>query len=156
MRAAARGFTLIELMVTLAILAVLASVVVPSAQLGVQRMRETELKRALREIRDGIDAYKAAYTAGHIERRPDGNGYPPDLATLVNGVNDQLDPEGRRRYFLRRIPSDPFCQQAEPERCWGLRSYASPADAPRSGEDVYDVYSLATGVGLNGIAYRNW
>lgn len=153
------GFTLIELMITLAILAVLATLTIPPAQVAMQRTREQELRLALREIRGALDSYKRAYEAGRIAHTQGASGYPATLAELVDGVTDQLDPKGGKLYFLRRIPAAPWCPAAsaeELERCWGKRSYASPADDPREGEDIYDVYSRAEGVGLNGLPYRSW
>ncbi|QDQ25601.1 type II secretion system protein [Chitinimonas arctica] len=154
-----RGFTLIELLVTLAILAVLAVLVLPTAQMGVQRVKEQELKLALREIRAGIDAYRKAFDSGHVQHDLGASPYPPSLAILVQGVPDQLDPEGRKLFFLRRIPPDPWCQGGDPARaesCWGKRSYASEADDPQEGNDVYDVYSRSEGTGLNGVPYKQW
>ncbi|MDF2444861.1 MAG: ral secretion pathway protein GspG [Moraxellaceae bacterium] len=152
------GFTLIELMVSVAILAILASVVVPLAQVGVQRGKEKELKLALREIRAGIDAYKHAVDTGRIYRSVDGTGYPESLAALVEGSVDLKDPKGRKLYFLRRIPRDPMSgnEGASAEASWGKRSYQSEAEDPREGEDVYDVYSLSERIGLNGRPYREW
>ncbi|GAB3244534.1 type II secretion system protein [Chitinimonas naiadis] len=154
-----RGFTLIELMVTLAILAVLAMLVVPSAQVAIQRVKEQDLKLALREIRGALDAYKRAFDSGRIQRDQGASGYPASLMVLVDGVPDQLDPKGGKLYFLRRIPTDPWCAASEQQgldQCWGKRSYASTADEPQEGVDVYDVYSRAEGVGLNGLPYRRW
>ena len=146
-----RGFTLIELLITVAILALLASAALPLAELTVQRGKEQELHRSLREIRGAIDAYKRATEEGAIDRPLDKTGYPPTLAVLVEGAVDKKDPKGKRIYFLRRVPADPV--SGEP---WGLRSYASPPDAPKDGDDVFDVYSKSDATGLNGIPYRDW
>ncbi|WP_035053063.1 type II secretion system protein [Andreprevotia chitinilytica] len=153
-----RGFTLIELMVTLTILAVLASVALPLSQIAATRNREEQLRQALWQIRSGIDAYKQAVDDGRVTKSLDETGYPPTLKVLVDGIKDAKDPTGKKIYFLRRIPRDPFCDCASKldEETWGQRSYASPADTPAEGRDVYDVYSYSTGVGLNGIPYRNW
>ncbi|MGF6727267.1 general secretion pathway protein G [Paraburkholderia sp. GAS41] len=155
---AARGFTLIELLVTLAILGVLASMTVPVAQVMRQREREQELRLALHEIRDAIDAYKAASKEGRVAKEAGATGYPPSLDVLVDGVPDLSDPKGRKIYFLRHIPRDPMNNDAglDDAAVWGKRCYASGADDPQEGDDVYDVYSTSKGVGLNGIAYRNW
>jgi general secretion pathway protein G len=153
-----RGFTLIELVVTVAILAILAAGAMPLMQLAAQRSKESELRLALRQIRGAIDAYKAATEAKKVERPEGASGYPPSLETLVQGVPDVSDPKGRLIYFLRRLPRDPL----EPEaavpaaKTWALRSYASPPDNPQPGEDVFDVYSRASGTGLNGVPYREW
>jgi general secretion pathway protein G len=155
----ARGFTLIELVVTVAIVGVLALGAVPLAELAAKRSKEQDLRAALRQIRAALDDYKHAVDDGRIVRRTDESGYPPTLSILVEGVPDAKDPQKRRRiYFLRRLPRDPFFgDPAVPaERTWGLRSYASPHDAPVAGADVFDVYSLAPGVGLNGVPYREW
>lgn len=156
--ARAGGFTLIELVVTVAIVGILAAGAFPLAELTAQRMREAELRQSLRQIRGALDAYKAAYDAGRIEQSAGASGYPPDLATLVAGVPDAADPAGARIYFLRRIPRDPFHPDPSvaADRTWGKRSYASPPDAPREGADVFDVYSLSNRIGLNGIPYREW
>jgi general secretion pathway protein G len=117
----------------------------------VQRGKEADLRRSLREVRDAIDAYKRAVDDGAIEKAANKAAYPPTLATLVEGAIDKRDPKAGRIYFLRRIPTDPVSGQE-----WGLRSYASPADAPQPGQDVFDVYSRSEHVGLNGIPYRDW
>ncbi len=153
-RARRGGFTLIELLVSVAILGVLATMVTPVVQLQVQRSRELQLREALRDMRRAIDAYKAASDDGRIARRAGDSGYPPSLQVLVEGVPDRRDPEQRTLRFLRRIPADPFSAGEPP--VWGLRSYASDAENPRPGNDVFDVYSTSRAVGLNGVAYAKW
>ena len=154
-----RGFTLIELVITVAIISLLATAVIPSAQLMYQRQRESELRDALRTIRTAIDAYKKASDSGRIKKEADKSGYPPDLQTLVDGVDDASSPkEGVKIYFLRRVPRDPFWPDAasSPADTWGLRSYASSAEDPQPGDDVFDVYTKSSRVGLNGVPYRDW
>jgi len=153
-----RAFTLIELVVTVAIVALLASVAFPVGELVVQRGKEQELRSALRQIRSGLDAYKQAVDDGRVPRSADGSGYPPTLASLVDGVKDAKAVDGRLIYFLRRIPRDPLSRDTSLAAAdtWGLRSYASPPDSPQPGGDVFDVYSTASGTGLNGIPYREW
>jgi len=146
-----KGFTLIELLIVVAIVALLASIAAPLAEPGYQHGKEQALRYALREIREAIDAYKRASDEGKIERKADASGYPPSLATLVEGVEEKTNPEKTKIYFLRRIPKDPLGGEE-----WGLRSYASPADDPRDGKDVYDVYSRSEAVGLNKLPYREW
>lgn len=157
-RPAAAGFTLIELVITVAIVAVLASAALPLNELVAQRAKEQELRRALREIRGGIDLYKQAWEEGRIQKKAGESGYPRKLEDLVHGVVDQKDPKKAKIYFLRRIPGDPFA--ADPEltalQSWGKRSYASPPEDPKEGEDVFDVFSRAPGTGLNGRPYREW
>lgn len=158
MRRQVRGFTLIELVITVAILGLLATMAMPLVELGAKRTKEEELRVALRQIRDAIDAYKAAADAGKIILEIDQSGYPPDLQALVEGVEDASSADPRMIYFLRRVPRDPFFPdpRTPAEETWGLRSYESPADAPRRGDDVFDVYSLSSKVALNGTPYRDW
>ncbi|HZX30461.1 MAG TPA: type II secretion system protein [Rhodocyclaceae bacterium] len=153
-----QGFSLIELMVTVAIIAVLAGMVLPLTEVAAQRSREVELRADLREIRAAIDAYKQATDEGRIPKAADASGYPPNLDVLVNGVVDPKSPDQRRMYFLRRLPRDPMAtdESVPPSQTWGKRSYKSPPDDPREGDDVFDVYSLSTGAGLNGVPYREW
>jgi general secretion pathway protein G len=153
-----RGFTLIELVITVAIVGLLATAAMPLAELTVKRAKEQELRVALREIRTAIDAYKRSADQGHIEKEVDASGYPPSLEVLVTGVEDAASAEKKMIYFLRRLPRDPFFPDGatEPARTWGLRSYASPPDSPEAGDDVYDVYSMTPGRALDGSAYRDW
>ena len=154
-----RGFTLIELVITLAIIGLLTTAALPLAQMVAKREKETELRSALREIRGGLDAYRLAAQTGHIKLELGASGYPPDLKSLYAGVDDQSNPEGGAKlYFLRRIPRDPFFPDGSvpAEESWGLRSYKSPPDDPQPGDDVYDVHSLNGGTGLNGVRYRDW
>jgi general secretion pathway protein G len=154
-----RGFTIIELVITVGIISLLASAVVPSAQLIYQRERESELRTSLRTIRTAIDAYKLASDTGRIKKLLDKTGYPPDLQLLVDGVDDAASARpGVKIYFLRRLPRDPFWPDATAPAAdtWGLRSYASPPDDPQPGDDVYDVHSRSSRTGLNGVPYRDW
>ena len=153
-----RGFTIVEVLVTLVIVSILASVALPMAELSVRRGKEQELRRVLREIREALDAYKQAGDEGKFLRKAGESGYPRTLEILADGAVDLKNPTGAKIYFLRRIPRDPFHPDADvaPAKTWGKRSYASGADDPKEGEDVYDVYSTASGIGLNGILYREW
>ena len=152
----ARGFSMIELMAVLAILAVLAWVSLPLAEATRERERERDLKQALWQIRDAIDAYKHQSDNSGVPRDPGVSGYPPTLIALVQGMPDPKA-SGHLIYFLRRIPRDPFAPpELPPEQTWGLRSYQSSDAAPAPGADVYDVYSRAPGVGLNGVPLKSW
>lgn len=152
------GFTLIELLVTLAILSVLATITIPVAEVTLQRQKENELRLALREIRNAIDAYKKAMDQGRILKQANSTGYPKNLESLVDGVPDARSPKKTKIYFLRRIPRDPFnpSPDAEPSDTWGKRAYASEPNDPQEGDDVFDVYSKSDKVGLNGVPYRKW
>ena len=147
----ARGFTLVELLIVVAIMALLAAIAAPLAELSYQRGKEQELRTALREIREAIDTYKRAADDGKIEKSADSSGYPPSLKTLVEGVPDKSTPEKSTLYFLRRIPRDPISGED-----WGVRAYASPANDPQPGKDVYDVYSKSEEIGLNKVPYKEW
>ncbi len=152
------GFTLIELVVTVAIVGLLAAMAVPLLETTVQRQKEAELRTALREIRGAIDAYHRAVLDKRIDSPADGSGYPPSLDSLVKGVPDITRPDNAPIYFLRRLPRDPMNPDpaATPAESWGKRSYESPYDAPAEGDDVFDVYSRSEAVGLDGVPYREW
>lgn len=153
-----RGFTLIEIVVTLALISILAMTALPLFEVSTVRLKETELKLALRQIRTAIDNYKAAVDSGKIARVAGESGYPPSLQILVTGVENIKDINSSRLVFLRHLPRDPFFPDAtQPsDSTWSSRSYGSPPDEPVAGSDVYDVASLSTGKGLNGIAYKEW
>lgn len=154
---ASEGVTLVELLITLAILGLLASVAVPMAELSVRRSHEVDLRRTLRDVRLAIDAYKRASDEGQIAKAAGTSGYPPNLEVLVDGVQDQRSAAHAKLYFLRTAPRDPFDgDKADGRGKWGTRSYASDPADPQPGEDVYDIFSLSSGTGLNGIAYRSW
>jgi general secretion pathway protein G len=150
------GFTFIELLVVTTILIILASAVMPLAKVTIQREREAELRRALREMRTAIDKYKDAVDMGLIgstDIRAGSEGYPPDLDTLVEGVTKANDATGIKLKFLRRIPMDPITHSTD----WGMRSYQDKPDATTwGGQNIYDVYSKADGVALDGTKYRDW
>jgi general secretion pathway protein G len=168
-RADRRGFTLVEMLVTLTVLAILASAIVPIAKTAIQREKELELRRDLRQLREAIDAYKKLADEKKMESEEDGEGYPPDLETLVKGVEieeaAQEDPEARTAgrtgsgskkkliRFLRRIPRDPMTGSTD----WGLRSYQDDRDSDVWGEEnVYDVYSKSRAKALDGTRYNEW
>ena len=153
----ARGFSLIELVVVLAILAVLASVGLPLAELAHRRTQEEDLRRSLREIRSALDAYKRLVDQGSIQKAADGSGYPPSLDVLVDGVPDARSPRAAKIYLLRQLPRDPFAGEGvSAGDSWALRGYASGPDDPKPGADVFDVHSKSNGLGLNGVPYREW
>lgn len=155
------GFTLIELMVSLVIIAIMASVATPMIQLTVKRQKEQQLREHLREMRRAIDAYKKASDDGRIKKSADASGYPPNLQVLVDGVEDAKDAKHTRLRFLRRIPQDPMLNMQANNGLnqpagWGMRSYDSPPEQPRYTQDVYDVYSLSKQIGINGVPYAQW
>jgi general secretion pathway protein G len=145
------------LVITVAIVGLLASAAYPMAELAATRTRERELQAALREIRSAIDAYKRAADEGRVAKAINDSGYPKSLSVLYRGVADPKRSDKTMIYFMRRLPRDPFAvDTVAAEESWGLRSYASPPDWPSEGEDVFDVYSRTSGIGLNGLAYRDW
>ena len=156
-----KGFTFVEVLVTLTILAILASAIMPLAKAAVKREKEIELRRNLRTIREAIDAYKKLTDEKKIEVEEDSEGYPPDLETLIKGVElkgEKTDAKGTKSgpkiiKFLRRIPKDPMTDSFD----WGLRSYQDEADADVwGGENVYDVYTKSMGTALDGTKYKDW
>ena len=151
----ARGVTYLELVAVATILMILASAILPLGRVTMRRQRELELRRALREMRRSIDAYKGAVDAGQIggtEVKLGSEGYPPDLETLVKGVN-RVGALERKLKFMRRIPVDPITSGSE----WGLRCYQDDPDSTSwCGENVYDVYSKSTGKALDGTIYNTW
>lgn len=158
-----KGFSYVEMVFAVAMLALLAAVATPYLEKNIQRKKEMELRQNLRQIRTALDAYKAAADQGKVRKSIGDSGYPHRLEDLVIGVEDITDPQKKKLRFLRRIPADPMYPKSlqsdksiNPEDTWGKRSYDSDADNPREGRDVYDVYSLSTDIGMNGIAYAQW
>ena len=160
------GFTLIEMVVTLALVGLLSMTALPLYQVTTTRLKETELRSALRTLRNALDAYKAASDLGQIPKLAGESGFPPTLDALVRGIEITQpgtttlggEPLKRRVVFLRRIPRDPFADDSNVAAAdtWVLRSYGSPLDDPQPGPDIYDVVSKSQRVGLNGIPYRQW
>lgn len=143
------GLTLVELIVVVAILSVLATAAVPIARFQVRREKEHELRRDLWEMRAAIDRYKDAADKGAFQTKADSLNYPPDLQTLVDGV----DVQGKKVRFLRRIPVDPITGNAE----WGMRSNQDDPDSDSfGGQNVFDVYSKSQGTALDGTKYSTW
>ena len=156
LRRARDGYTFVELVIVSAMLLILASAVLPLAKVTIQRQREVELRRALREMRTAIDRYKDAVDQGMIgamDIKAGSEGYPPDLETLVEGVTAANDASGRKLKFLRRIPIDPMTNSQD----WGKRSYQDRPDATSwGGQNVFDVYTKSEGTALDGTKYRDW
>jgi general secretion pathway protein G len=151
-----RGYTFIELLVVSTIILILASAIMPLARVTATRQREAELRRDLRDIRTAIDKFKDAADAGQIsplDLKPDGQGYPPDLETLVEGVTAANDQAARKLKFLRRVPVDPMTHDPE----WGMRSYQDESDSTRwGGQNVFDVYTKSDATALDGTKYKEW
>ena len=152
------GFTLIELVVTVLIVAILATGAVPIMQLTIQRNKETELKQALRQIRQAIDLYKKAVDEGKVKKTLDQSGYPPSLEVLEHGVINQTDVKSKVIKFIRKIPRDPMNNDADlkPADTWAKRCYASDVLSPTEGADVYDIHSLSGKKAINGTLYNSW
>jgi general secretion pathway protein G len=150
------GYSFIELLVVTTIVLILASAVQPLARVTIQRQKESELRRALRDMRDAIDKFKDAADQGMIpttELKAGSEGYPPDLDTLVDGVSVANDASGRKLKFLRRVPIDPTTGDAK----WGLRAYQDKPDTTSwGGQNVFDVRSLSGGTALDGSKYKDW
>ena len=161
-----RGFTLIELLVTLSIVGLLSMTALPLYEVVTTRLKESELRAALRTIRTALDAYKAASDTGAIPRLAGASGYPPSLEVLEQGVEVGVPgaptadgtPAVKRLVFLRRVPRDPFGSdpQVPAAQTWVLRAYGTPPDNPQPGSDVFDVSSASARTGLNGLAYSQW
>lgn len=153
----ARGFTIIELLVTVTLVSIMASAAIPAGELIVQRAHERELKEVLRVMRAAIDEYKKASDQGRIAKAVGESGYPKHLSDLL-GARDQKDPNGSTLRFLRRLPRNPLdADLGTPAyKTWGLRSYASDHAHPQPGRDIFDVYPLTQGKGINGVPYKQW
>jgi general secretion pathway protein G len=155
-RRSSPGFTFIELVVATAVMMVLASAALPIARVSIRRQQEFQLRRDLREMRTALDDFKRWADAGRISTigvNIGSENYPPSLEVLVEGVNFTNDASGRKKKFLRRIPIDPITGRAD----WGLRAYTDPPESSSwGGQSVFDVYSKAPGIGLDGTRYRDW
>jgi general secretion pathway protein G len=150
------GYTFIELLIVSTMLIVLASAIMPLTRVTMQRMREAELRRSLREMRIAIDKFKDAADLGQIgatDLKAGAENYPADLETLVKGVSATNDQTGRKLKFLRRVPTDPITRSME----WGLRSYQDDADSTKwGGQDVFDVHTTSDATALDGSKYKDW
>jgi general secretion pathway protein G len=148
-RRSTRGFTLIELIIATSIVVILSTMAVPLARFTIQRERERMLREDLWMLRDAIDRYKDAADRGGFQTKVDSQNYPPDLETLVKGV----DVQGKKVRFLRQIPIDPMTNTTE----WGLRSMQDDPDSDSwGGQNIFDVYTKSQGVGLDGTKYKDW
>ena len=151
-----RGFTFIELIIVSTMVFVLAAAIMPLTKVTMQRTREAELRRALREMRTAIDKFKDAADLGNVsplEIKAGSENYPPDLETLVDGVAAANDATGRKLKYLRRVPIDPMTKSTD----WGLRSYQDDAKSTRwGGQDVFDVHTTSDGTALDGTKYKDW
>ena len=164
--AAVRGFTLIELLITLALVGLLASVALPLYEVSSTRFKEAELRQALRTIRAGLDAYKAATDSGQLPKVAGESGFPPTLEVLTQPLElankrdfgSNASEASKRMVILRQLPRDPFFpdRQVPAEQTWNTRAYASRADDPQPGDDVFDVSSKSNRLGLDGTAYSSW
>jgi general secretion pathway protein G len=159
-----RGFTFIELVITLALVGLVSMLALPLYEVSATRLKEAELRRALRTIRSGLDAYKAATDNGALPRAIGESGYPPTLDVLTQSLDlaGQRDASGslasKRMVILRQLPRDPFSNDSKlpAAATWNTRSYAARSDDPQPGADVFDVSSRSTLIGLDGTAYATW
>lgn len=146
------GFTMVELAVACTMIAILSAMAIPVVKYSIKRQNEMELRYQLRLMRDAIDRYKSFADGGQVQIKLGTEGYPPDLQSLVEGV-ELVGQLNKKEKFLRRIPIDPMTKKAE----WGLRSYQDEPDTTSwGGQDVYDVYSLSPGRATDGTYYKDW
>jgi len=158
------GFTFIELVITLALIGLVSMLALPLYQVTATRMKEAELRHALRVLRAALDTYKAATDSGSLKREPGESGYPPNLEVLTQSLDlaSKTDTSGslasQRLVILRQLPRDPFNTDPNlaPEQTWKTRAYGSRTDDPQPGDDVFDVSSKSSGIALDGTPYANW